>query len=126
MKYMMFVVVDPALQAEPSPDDLTIDQWLAEVDGRAGAFEAGPHGFGGDRHGSVEAPGSGRLAAEESVQHALANLGDRGGVAIGVADHRFGREEEKNGDTKVRWIGSPVRTSLTARCQVRRCPRDMG
>lgn len=34
MKYMMFVVVDPALQAEPSPDDLTIDQWLAEVDGR--------------------------------------------------------------------------------------------
>ena len=34
MKYMMFVVVDPALQAEPTPDDLTIDQWLAEVDGR--------------------------------------------------------------------------------------------
>ena len=34
MKYMMFVVVDPALEAEPSPDDLTIDQWLAEVDGR--------------------------------------------------------------------------------------------
>jgi hypothetical protein len=34
MKYMMFVVADPAAQAEPSPDDLTIDQWLAEVNGR--------------------------------------------------------------------------------------------
>jgi hypothetical protein len=31
---MMFVVADPALHAEPSPDDLTIDQWLAEVDGQ--------------------------------------------------------------------------------------------
>jgi hypothetical protein len=36
MKYMMFVVVDPdaAAEAEPSEDDLTIEQWLAEVDGR--------------------------------------------------------------------------------------------
>jgi len=32
---MMFVVVDPdaAAQAEPSADELTIEQWLAEVDG---------------------------------------------------------------------------------------------
>ncbi len=36
MKYMMFVVVDPdaAVEAEPSPDELTIEQWLADVDGR--------------------------------------------------------------------------------------------
>jgi hypothetical protein len=36
MKYMMFVVVDPAAaaEAEPSEDDLTIEQWLAEVEGR--------------------------------------------------------------------------------------------
>jgi hypothetical protein len=36
MRYMMFVVVDPdaAAEAEPSKDDLTIEQWLAEVDGR--------------------------------------------------------------------------------------------
>ncbi len=36
MKYMMFVVVDPdaAAEAEPSEDDLTIEQWLADVDGR--------------------------------------------------------------------------------------------
>jgi hypothetical protein len=36
MKYMMFVVVDPAAaaEAEPSADDLTIDQWVADVDGR--------------------------------------------------------------------------------------------
>ena len=35
MKYMMFVVVDPdaAAEAEPSADDLTIEQWLEEVDG---------------------------------------------------------------------------------------------
>ena|SRR5215472_15954481 len=35
MRYMMFVVVDPdaAAQAEPSADELTIEQWLAEVDG---------------------------------------------------------------------------------------------
>ncbi len=35
MKYMMFVVVDPAAaaEAEPSPDDLSIEQWLDEVDG---------------------------------------------------------------------------------------------
>ena len=34
MKYMMFVVVDPdaAAEAKPSKDDLTIEQWLAEVD----------------------------------------------------------------------------------------------
>jgi hypothetical protein len=36
MKYMMFVVADPvaAAEAEPSENDLTIDQWLAEVDGK--------------------------------------------------------------------------------------------
>ena len=36
MKYMMFVVADPdaAAEAEPSQDDLTIEQWLAEVDDR--------------------------------------------------------------------------------------------
>jgi len=34
MKYMMFVVVDPAAAAEAqSADELTIEQWLAEVDG---------------------------------------------------------------------------------------------
>lgn len=36
MKYMMFVVDDPAAAAEaqPSENDLTIDEWLAEVDGK--------------------------------------------------------------------------------------------
>ena len=36
MKYMMFVVADPvaAAEAEPSEKDLTIDQWLAEIDGK--------------------------------------------------------------------------------------------
>jgi hypothetical protein len=36
VKFMMFVVADPeaAAQAEPSGDDLTIDQWLDDVDGR--------------------------------------------------------------------------------------------
>jgi len=36
MRYMMFVVVDPdaAAEAEPSGDELTIEQWLADVDGR--------------------------------------------------------------------------------------------
>jgi hypothetical protein len=36
MKFMMFVVADPAAaaEAEPSADDLTIDQWVADVDGR--------------------------------------------------------------------------------------------
>lgn len=35
MRYMMFVVADPdaRAQAESSADDLTIEQWLAEVDG---------------------------------------------------------------------------------------------
>ena len=35
MKYMMFVVADPdaAAEAEPADDDLTIDQWLEEVEG---------------------------------------------------------------------------------------------
>ena len=34
MKYMMFVVVGPdaAAEAEPSQDDLTIEQWLAKVE----------------------------------------------------------------------------------------------
>ncbi len=34
MKYMMFVVADPAAaaEAEPFPGELTIDEWLAEVD----------------------------------------------------------------------------------------------
>jgi hypothetical protein len=36
MKYMMFVVVDPdaAAEAEPAKDDLTIEQWLEEVESR--------------------------------------------------------------------------------------------
>jgi hypothetical protein len=36
MKYMMFVVVDPdaAAEAEPIEGELTIQQWLADVDGR--------------------------------------------------------------------------------------------
>jgi hypothetical protein len=36
MRYMMFVVADPAAaaEAEPSEDDLTIEQWLDDVDGR--------------------------------------------------------------------------------------------
>ena len=36
MKYMMFVVVDPdaAAEAEPSGDEPTIEEWLADVDGR--------------------------------------------------------------------------------------------
>jgi hypothetical protein len=35
MKYMMFVVADPdaEAQAEPLADELTIEQWLAEVEG---------------------------------------------------------------------------------------------
>ena len=36
MKYMMFVVVDPAAaaEAEPSEGELTIEEWVADVDGR--------------------------------------------------------------------------------------------
>ncbi|GCD90260.1 YciI family protein [Nocardioides sp. LS1] len=36
MRYLMFVVADPALAAEADPDadDLTIDEWLAEVEGK--------------------------------------------------------------------------------------------
>jgi hypothetical protein len=36
VKYMMFVVADPAAaaEAEPSETDLTIDEWLAEVEGK--------------------------------------------------------------------------------------------
>jgi hypothetical protein len=36
MKYLMFVIADPAAAAEarPSADDLTIEEWLADVDGR--------------------------------------------------------------------------------------------
>ena len=36
MKYMMFVVVDPTLksEAQPSNGNLTIEEWLADVDGR--------------------------------------------------------------------------------------------
>jgi|SRR5215217_5062887 hypothetical protein len=36
MKYMMFVVADPAAaaEAEPSDKDLTIEEWLADVEGR--------------------------------------------------------------------------------------------
>ncbi len=38
MKYMMFVVADPAAEAEaeaePVEDELTIEQWLAEVEGK--------------------------------------------------------------------------------------------
>jgi hypothetical protein len=36
MKYLMLVIADPAAAAEaqPSADDLTIEEWLADVDGR--------------------------------------------------------------------------------------------
>jgi hypothetical protein len=36
MRYLMFVIADPAAAAEaqPSADDLTIEEWLADVDGR--------------------------------------------------------------------------------------------
>jgi hypothetical protein len=35
MKYMMFVVADPDAAAEAEPeDDLTIDEWLADVESR--------------------------------------------------------------------------------------------
>jgi hypothetical protein len=36
VKYMMFVVADPAAAAEadPTADDLTIEEWLEEVEGR--------------------------------------------------------------------------------------------
>jgi len=36
MRYMMFVVVDPAAaaEAEPSDNDLTTDEWVADVDSR--------------------------------------------------------------------------------------------
>jgi hypothetical protein len=36
MKYMMFVVADPAAarEAEPSENDLKIEQWLADVEAR--------------------------------------------------------------------------------------------
>ena len=36
MKYLMFVVADPSLaaQADPDADELTIDEWLAEVEGK--------------------------------------------------------------------------------------------
>jgi hypothetical protein len=35
MKYMMFVVVDPAAaDAEPFEGELSIDEWVADVDGR--------------------------------------------------------------------------------------------
>lgn len=36
MKYMMFVIADPAAaaEAEPNANDWTIDQWLADVEGR--------------------------------------------------------------------------------------------
>jgi len=32
MKYLMFVIADPAAaaQAQPSADDLTIEEWLAD------------------------------------------------------------------------------------------------
>ena len=38
MKYMMFVVVDPdaaaEAEAEPSEGELTVEEWVADVDGR--------------------------------------------------------------------------------------------
>lgn len=34
MRYMMFVVADPDAQDEPAQGGLTIEQWVAEVDGR--------------------------------------------------------------------------------------------
>jgi len=48
MKYMMFVIADPAAaaEAEPNENDWTIEQWLADVEGRAMA-RAGEGGLGG-------------------------------------------------------------------------------
>ena len=36
MRYMMFVVGDPAAEAdaEPSEDDISIEEWLSEVEGK--------------------------------------------------------------------------------------------
>ena len=36
MKYMMFVITGPdgETKAEPNPDGLTIEEWVADVDGR--------------------------------------------------------------------------------------------
>jgi hypothetical protein len=34
MRYMMFVVVDPDAEAGPSDDRPTIEEWVADVDGR--------------------------------------------------------------------------------------------
>lgn len=34
MKYMMFVIADPDGTEEPNPDGLTIEEWVADVDGR--------------------------------------------------------------------------------------------
>jgi hypothetical protein len=34
MKYMMFVIADPDGKEEPNPDAETIEQWVADVDGR--------------------------------------------------------------------------------------------
>jgi hypothetical protein len=34
MKYMMFVVADPNGVEEPDADGLTIEEWVADVDGR--------------------------------------------------------------------------------------------
>lgn len=40
MKYMMFVIVDPSLEAEPSDEDISIEQWLDEVKDNRIAGEA--------------------------------------------------------------------------------------
>ena len=34
MKYMMFVVVDPDAEATPREEDITIEEWLADVESR--------------------------------------------------------------------------------------------
>lgn len=36
MKYMMFVVADPTITEEPTPlpDEMTIEEWVADVDSR--------------------------------------------------------------------------------------------
>ncbi|MEU9202904.1 YciI family protein [Streptomyces sp. NPDC048332] len=34
MRYMMFVVADPDAEAEAEPGEVTIEEWVADVDGR--------------------------------------------------------------------------------------------
>ena len=46
-----------------------------------------------NRHAGVQPPRVRRLAPEESVEHALADVAHGRGVAVGVADLRVGRQK---------------------------------